>query len=284
MRIDLHTHSTASDGTTPPAVLMAEAQAAGLDVVALTDHDTTSGWQPAMDALPTQLTLVPGAEISCVWRPASDMAISLHVLAYLFAADHAEFRAARAAVRDSRFDRGERMVRQLNADGIDITWEEVLDYAAGAPVGRPHIGRALMAHGLVPDMDAAFAPEWLGRKYRAKREEIEIFHALSLITDAGGVAVLAHPKADKRGRTVPDSAIADFARAGLFGVEAFHTDHRPEQQAALASLAADLGLIATGASDFHGSNKKVRLGVHTTDVAAYERLVAAAHGQSVVRD
>jgi hypothetical protein len=145
MRIDLHTHSTASDGTMPPGQLVVAAAAAGVDVVALTDHDTTAGWVEAAANLPAGHTLVPGAELSCRWNGAEDGPISLHLLAYLFDPEHPDLAAELTRIRNSRLTRGERIVDLLRADGVDISWDDVLGYAAGGSVGRPHIGRALMA-------------------------------------------------------------------------------------------------------------------------------------------
>lgn len=281
--IDLHAHSTASDGTTPPDELMALAAAVGLDVVALTDHDTTAGWETAAAALPPGLTLVPGAEISCSWLPETITAqarpLSIHLLAYLFDPEESVFAGARTGVRDSRRTRGMSIVELLQADGYDVTWEEIAAYAGDAPVGRPHIAKALLKRGLVADMSAAFAPEWLGRRYRAPKANIDVFTAVRLVRGAGGVPVLAHPKASKRGRVLPDELIGELAAVGLAGLEADHADHDPDQRRAVRGLAADLGLFVTGSSDFHGSHKTIQLGENaTTTPEVYEQIVALATG------
>lgn len=284
MRIDLHTHSTASDGSLPPAEVMRAAADAGLDVVALTDHDTTAGWSAAAAALPAGLTLMPGAEISARWHGADGPPISLHLLGYLFDPDHPELSAELARVRQSRLTRGERIVELLRADGLDLTWEEVLGYADGGSVGRPHIGRALVERGLVEDMDGAFASEWLGRRYRVPKEDIDVFEALRLVRAAGGVVVFAHPKAEKRGRIVTDELIVELAGAGLGGLEVDHADHDEAARAHLRALAADLGLFTTGSSDFHGIHKKIRIGDNaTTTPEVYERILASATGTRPVR-
>ena len=155
-RIDLHTHSTASDGTTPPAVLVREAREAGLDVVALTDHDTTAGWDEAAAALPEGLSLVRGAEISC-----ASGGISLHLLAYLFDPAEPAFAAARQALRDSRVGRAETMARRLEEAGTGVTWQRVQQLAGGT-VGRPHVAQALVEAGCVATVGDAFTPEWIG--------------------------------------------------------------------------------------------------------------------------
>jgi predicted metal-dependent phosphoesterase TrpH len=277
-RIDLHTHSTASDGTTPPAGLVRQAAAAGLDVVALTDHDTTAGWDEAAAALPVGLSLVRGTELSC-----SRHGISLHVLAYLFDPAEPAFAAAREQLRASRIGRAERMVDMLAEDGHPVTWQQVRELAGGT-VGRPHIAQALIAHGLVGSVDEAFAPEWIGTRgrYWVAKSELDVVDGVRLITGAGGVAVFAHPAASKRGRVVGDDVIALMASAGLAGLEVDHADHSVDERAHLRDLAADLGLLTTGSSDFHGANKKVRLGEHLTSEEAYGEILARATGLPVL--
>lgn len=280
MRIDLHTHSTASDGTLTPAELVRAAAAAGLDVVALTDHDTTAGWAPATAALPEGLTLVPGAELSCRWYGGVDRGfdppIPLHLLAYLFDPADPALSGELTRMREARERRAERIVEMLQADGIDVSWAEVYTYANGASVGRPHIAQALIRRRLVANSDEAFAPQWLGRRYRLPKEDIDVFTALRLVRGAGGVVVFAHPRATRRGRVVPDELIVEMAEAGLTGLEVDHEDHSPEQRAAVRRLAAELDLVVTGSSDFHGSHKTVQLGANTTAAEEYERLIASA--------
>ena len=278
-RIDLHTHSTASDGTTPPEVLVREARAAGLDVIALTDHDTTGGWERAAAALPDGLSLVRGAEISCI----AD-GISLHLLAYLFDPAEPVFAASRLELRDSRTSRAERMARLLEDDGTGVTWARVQQIAGGT-VGRPHVAQALIEQGHVTTVSEAFAPEWIGTngRYWVDKTEVDVLDAVRMVAAAGGVSVFAHPRASKRGRTVSDQVIVDMAEAGLGGLEVDHVDHDPAVRQELRGLAAELGLLTTGSSDFHGTAKTVQLGAHTTDEQTYERLVAAATGVPVLR-
>ncbi|MEU5562480.1 PHP domain-containing protein [Micromonospora musae] len=276
-RIDLHAHSTASDGTLSPAELVRAAADVGLDVVAITDHDTTAGWAPAVAALPAGLRLVRGAELSCRWFGA-DPPVPLHLLAYLFDPDDPELVAELARVRAAREVRGERIVDLLRADGIDVDWAEILTGAGGGTVGRPHIAQALIRAGLVATTTEAFGPDWLGERYRLPKEDIDVFHAVRLVRAAGGVPVFAHPRATRRGRVVPDELIAELAAAGLAGLEADHEDHSPEERAHVRGLAAELGLFFTGSSDFHGAHKTVRLGAFTTSPEAYERILAGAGG------
>ncbi|HEY3505679.1 MAG TPA: PHP domain-containing protein [Actinocatenispora sp.] len=277
MRIDLHVHSTASDGTDSPAELMKLGVGAGLSVMALTDHDTVAGWAEAAAAVPEGLTLVPGIEVSARWLGAAP-GIGLHLLAYLPDPDDPALAAALERVRDNRAGRAQRMVDLLRAGGIDVTWDEVLADAAGAPVGRPHVAQALIRRGLVGTVSEAFAPQWLGQRFRLPKDDIEVFEALRLIRGAGGVPVFAHPLAHKRGRVVPDRVIAEMAEAGLAGLEADHPDHGPAERARARDLAAANGMFVTGSSDFHGTNKPTGLAVETTTRASYERILEMATG------
>ncbi|MEV6211649.1 PHP domain-containing protein [Kitasatospora sp. NPDC051914] len=276
MRIDLHAHSNASDGTDSPAELVAAAVAAGLDVVALTDHDTVSGHAEAAEAVHgTGLTLVPGAELSCHVD-----GISMHLLAYLFDPAEPAFAAERELVRTDRFRRGRAIVERCRELGAPIGWEQVERIAGAGSVGRPHIASALVEAGVVETVSDAFTAEWLANGGRAdvRKHETDPVTAVRLVRAAGGVPVFAHPGAVKRGRTVSDQVIADLAAAGLGGLEVDHTDHDEEARAHLRGLAGELGLFTTGSSDYHGHRKTVRLGEYTTDPAAYEQLVGQATG------
>jgi predicted metal-dependent phosphoesterase TrpH len=275
VRIDLHTHSTASDGTDTPAELVRKAAAAGLDVVALTDHDTTRGHAEALAALPRGLTLVTGAELSCRLD-----GVGMHLLAYLFDPEEPALLAERELVRDDRVPRAKGMVAKLNELGVPVTWEQVARIAGNGSVGRPHVASALVELGVVDSVSDAFTPEWLadgGRAYVPKHET-DPFEAVRLVKNAGGVAVFAHPAAAKRGRTVPDSAIAELARAGLDGIEVDHMDHDPDTRARLRGLAGELGLLVTGSSDYHGSRKTCVLGEFSTDPEVYGEITRRATG------
>ena len=275
MRIDLHCHSTASDGTDRPAELVRHAAAAGLDVIALTDHDTTRGHAEAVAALPAGLTLVPGAELSCRVD-----GISMHMLAYLFDPEEPALLAERELVRDDRVPRAKGMVAKLNALGVPVTWEQVERIAAGGSVGRPHVASARVELGVVETVSDAFTEEWLadgGRAY-APKHETDPFEAIRLVKAAGGVCVFAHPAAAKRGRTVPESAIAEMAAAGLDGIEVDHMDHDAAAKDRLRGLAKELGLLVTGSSDYHGSRKTVALGDYTTDPEVYGEITRRATG------
>ena len=280
MRIDLHSHSTASDGTQPPADVVRRAIAAGLDVLALTDHDTTEGLAAATEALDGRLTLVPGMELSC-----RRDGMSIHLLVYLADQTHPDLAAELVLIRAARDDRAAAMVARLAELGVPITLAQVEEVAAGGVIGRPHIARALTDLGVIASPADAFTPEWIGAGGRAqvRRHAPDPLHAVHLAKAAGGAAVLAHPKAAKRGRTIPDEWIAELAAAGLSGVETDHHDHTTEDRAHLRALATDLNLLITGSSDDHGTLTGHRLGQETTSPFAYEQLLSIATGASVIR-
>jgi predicted metal-dependent phosphoesterase TrpH len=271
VRIDLHTHSTASDGTDPPAEVVRRAGQAGLDVLALTDHDTLAGHPAARQALPPGLALVTGMELSC--RLAGH---SVHMLAYgLEAAGGSELAAECAAIVASRRSRGRDMVDRLRELGVDITWPQVEALADGV-VGRPHLARAMVAAGAISRPEQAFTPEWIGAGGRAyvSRYALDPVRALWLIAQAGGAAVLAHPGAVSRGWKIPDETISALAAAGLAGLEVQHPDHDQAERSRLGALAADLDLVPTGGSDDHGSLTGDRIGRETCPPESYERLLA----------
>ncbi|NRQ31445.1 PHP domain-containing protein [Nonomuraea sp. NN258] len=275
MRIDLHSHSAVSDGTEPPAEVVRRARAGGLDVLALTDHDTVAGHAAAAESLPAGLTLVPGMELSC--RRGGQ---SIHLLAYLFDPGDADLLAECVRIRQAREERGRLTVERLNALGAPVTWDAVAALAAGGPVGRPHIARAMVAAGVISTPEQAFTREWIapGGRAHVSRYALDPERAVRLVRAAGGVPVLAHPKASRRGPVVPDEWIADLAAAGLFGLEADHLDHHRPARDQVRALARELGLEVTGASDDHGELTGHRLGCETTAPEVYERLLSEATG------
>ena len=285
VRIDLHTHSSVSDGTDTPAELLAAASAAGLDVVALTDHDTTAGWGPAEAARPAGLTVVPGMELSCRWFPDDQPPISVHLLGYLFDPLHPAFVAERARLREERLSRGERIVTALAADGHPVAWDQIVERSAGGVVGRPHIARALVEAGVVASVDEAFASLLHHTSpYYAAKADTDVLEGIALVRAAGGVPVFAHGLARSRGRVLDDAAIAALVGAGLLGLEVDHPDHTAEERAHLRGLAAEHGLLTTGSSDYHGTNKQTPIGACTTDPAQFEALLDAATGGAVLTD
>ncbi|GAA3878320.1 PHP domain-containing protein [Streptomyces sedi] len=278
MRIDLHTHSTASDGTDSPAELVRNAAATGLDVVALTDHDTVSGHVEAAAALPRGLTLVPGTEFSCRLE-----GVSLHMLGYLFDPEEPELARERELLRDDRVPRAREITRRLRELGAPVSWERVRELAEGT-VGRPHIAAAMVEAGVVETISDAFTAEWIGDGGRAHvgKHELDAFEAVRMIHRAGGVAVFAHPLALKRGRCVPESAIVRLAEAGLDGVEVDHFDHDAATRDRLRGIAGDFGMVATGSSDYHGARKPCPLGLNTTAPEQFEALIARATGAKMI--
>ncbi|HEY3881672.1 MAG TPA: PHP domain-containing protein [Trebonia sp.] len=280
VRIDLHVHSNASDGTDDPALVMRRAAAAGLDVVALTDHDTQAGVGEARAALPDGLTLVPGMELSCQLGERS-----VHLLGYLFDPADPDLGAETARARDDRVYRAKAMTARLAELGTGVTWDQVSAIAGDAVVGRPHLARALVAAGAIESTADAFTDEWIGDGGRAfvGRYAPGLTRAVGLIRAAGGVPVLAHPRSP--GYEVPYAVIEELAGAGLGGIEVFHFDHDEAERVRLAALAASLDLIVTGGSDDHGAyspgpagagNGGPGLGSDTTPPAQLERLLAQA--------
>jgi predicted metal-dependent phosphoesterase TrpH len=283
VRIDLHTHSAVSDGTDSPAELIAAAAAADLDVVALTDHDTTAGWAAAWAARPPGLTIVPGMELSCRYFSSDEPPIAVHLLAYLFDPLHPAFAAERVRLREERLSRGERIVDGLVADGYPVDWGQIVERSDGGVVGRPHIARALVDAGVVESVDHAFATLLHHRSpYYASKADTDVLDGIRLVRAAGGVPVFAHGLATKRGRVVGDDAIAAMTAAGLLGLEVDHPEHTPDQRAYLRALAQGLGLLRTGSSDYHGTNKRTGIGTCTTEPDQYEALLAAGTGVPVV--
>jgi predicted metal-dependent phosphoesterase TrpH len=271
VRVDLHTHSAVSDGTDTPAELVASAVAAGLDVVALTDHDTTAGWQPALAAAPPTLRVLPGAELSTQ----TDNGISVHLLAYLFDPHAPALVHEQARLRRVRRERLRQMARRMAADGLPV--DEHVVFAGlhpDAPAGRPHLARALVTAGAVASVSEAFDRYLhVGGPYYLRRADTPLVAAVRMIAVAGGVTVLAHALAARGGRTVGDEVIAELAAAGLAGVEVDHPQHDVPARTRLRGLAAELGLVVTGGSDYHGANKPTPLAAETTAPEAFEALL-----------
>jgi len=269
MRADLHVHSTASDGTDPPAEVMRRAARAGLDVVALTDHDTVAGHAEA-HAAAGPVALLPGMELSCRLDGRS-----LHMLAYLFDADQPELAAELTRIRDDRVLRARAMVDNLAGLGVDVSWEQVAAIAGQAVVGRPHIARAMADSGAIASPREAFTRDWIadgGRAY-VGRYALDPVRAIDLVRAAGGVTVLAHPRAG-RDTWVTNEQITRLAAVGLAGLEVFHPDQSEAERARLIALAHDLALVPTGGSDDHGSLTDYRLGGETTSAEAYQDLLS----------
>lgn len=277
MRIDLHTHSLASDGTQTPRELVVAAAGAGLDVVAITDHDTAAGWAEAADAaVETGIELVRGMELSTQHHHRG-----VHLLAYLPDPTHPGLQAELARVVGGRDSRGPAMIEALNRAGLAITAADVLASNPGTLVsGRPHVADALVRSGQVGSRDEAFE-RWLnpGRPGYVGRYATDTTTMIGLVAAAGGVSVIAHPWGRGHRAGLPRRELELLREAGLGGIEVDHQDHlRPDDvRAELRAIARDLDLVATGSSDHHGTGKlDHELGCHTTPVEQYARLLERA--------
>lgn len=286
MLIDLHTHSNASDGTDTPAQLIDKAINKGLDVIALTDHDTTRGWEEATQALlhhpsQSQMQLVLGSEISCQ----DENGISIHMLGLLFDPTFTPLIDELDKTRENRLSRMEKIVARLNEAGIDITIEEVHAQRKGdATLGRPHLADALVARGHVASREEAFAALLHNKsKYYINHYSPSPVDAIKLIKAAGGVAVIAHPLASQRGRTISMDLFDQLIAAGLDGVEVDHRDHSEIEKSELLGLAIERDLIITGSSDYHGTGKLNQLAEYTTHPRQWEALEARAKSRRVVQ-
>jgi predicted metal-dependent phosphoesterase TrpH len=279
--IDLHTHTNCSDGTDTPAQLVNKALSEGLSVLALTDHDTTSGWQAAQQALRSNLSLVLGAEISCLTKDG----ISVHMLGLLFDGAHRSMQEMLENTRDGRIPRARKMIELLNAGGISISMDDVEAVKpVGATLGRPHIADALVKNGVVASRDEAFtdllhnnSPYYVAHLAPTPED------AISMIRSAGGVAVIAHPFASHRGQVLSVEDFLPLKNAGLNAIEVNHRDHSNEERNALAEIARELDLVITGASDYHGTGKLNSLGENHTHQAEWERLESQADQRRVLK-
>ncbi|PRZ14985.1 PHP domain-containing protein [Nesterenkonia sandarakina] len=281
MSVDLHTHSNVSDGTESPAAVIAAAAAAGLQGLALTDHDTTSGWDEAIAAaLEHRIALLPGMEITTL----TENGISVHLLSYLHDPLHPGLSAAVAKARDGRLHRARRIADRLSVD-FPLTWETVEQHvSAGATVGRPHLADALVGIGAVADRQEAFdhllhsaSPYYVGQ------DNMHPATAIRLVREAGGVPVLAHGMASARGRTVSVEQLEEMVAAGLAGVEVYHRDNAESGREVLRELAARHDLLVTGSSDYHGTGKDNLIGENTTPWETVEALCAQATGIAPIR-
>lgn len=277
--IDLHAHSSVSDGTQTPAQLVQAAADAGLGTIAITDHDATAGWEQAAAQAPSSgVTLIPGMELSTRLQFAS-----VHMLAYLFDPTDAELVAETARIRVSRVTRAEEIVRRISAD-YDLTWEDVLAQTTpDATVGRPHIADALVARGHAPSRSEAFAGilHWK-HGYAHPHYAPDPLTGVRLIRGAGGVPVLAHPGTRGAEDVMPAERLARLVDAGLFGLEIDHRENTPDAKKRLHELADRFGLAVTGSSDYHGDGKPNRLGENTTAPEVLERIIAEASGAAPI--
>ncbi|QLL24714.1 PHP domain-containing protein [Actinobacteria bacterium IMCC26103] len=279
--IDLHTHTTASDGTDSPAELVNKALSAGIQTLAITDHDSTSGWAEAIATLRPPMSLVLGAEISTLTLEG----ISVHILGLLFDGEDTDLQAMLADSRDTRIPRMRKMVELMAADGIAISMEDVMAATpTGATVGRPHLADALVKNNVVATRDEAFVDLLHNAsKYYVTHAAPTPEAAISQIRKAGGVAVIAHPFASRRGEVISVATFTSLVAAGLNGIEVNHRDHSQIEREQLSEIADQLALIKTGSSDYHGNGKLNALGENLTEPAQWELLESQANARRVVR-
>jgi 3',5'-nucleoside bisphosphate phosphatase len=272
--IDLHTHSNRSDGTFEPAEIVRLAVERELEVVALTDHDTTAGLEEALSAgRDLGVEVVPGVEFSAEYQ-----ATSIHVLCYWMDAGDEDLQTELTRLRDDRFLRGERMIEKLRALGFDISFERVREIASGGNIVRPHVAQAMVEAGIVGTEREAFERYIAdGGPAHVPKHALHPLDAVRLIRQAGGLCVLAHPGMWGAQTSVPEDLIEAMADAGMRGLEVDHTDHAPDQRRHYRALAERLGLIATGGSDCHGLRyDPIRLGTSLCDPDGFAALRALA--------
>ena len=278
--IDLHTHTTCSDGTDSPLALVKKAASSGITILGLTDHDSTAGWADAVASLHGNLQLALGAEVSCL----TEDGVSVHMLGLLFDGEDQPLQQLLADSRDTRIPRMKKMIENLQGAGFDITLDDVAAATPpGATLGRPHLADALVAKRIIASRDEAFAglinnesPHYVSHFAPTPEDSIKAIRA------AGGVAVIAHPFASRRGQTLTPESFNSLVAAGLNGIEVFHRDQSEEERAQLLEIARELDLAITGSSDYHGTGKLNQLGENTTAAAEWERLESMASHRRVV--
>ena len=278
--IDLHTHTTCSDGTDSPRELVNKAIVQGLQVLGITDHDTTSGWAEASQTLRGSLQLALGAEISCL----TNDGISVHMLGLLFDPLHQEMQQVLEETRDGRLPRMRKMIEKMRNEGMDISIEDVQRAMPdGATMGRPHLADALVAKKIVKSRDEAFIDLLHNdSRFYVSHAAPTPAEAIALIRKAGGVAVIAHPFASHRGQILKAEDFSDLVAAGLNGIEVDHRDQNPDERAMLRVIARELDLVVTGSSDYHGTGKLNSLAENHTNREQWEKLEAQANARRVV--
>ena len=278
--IDLHTHTTCSDGTDRPRDLVNKAIVQGLEVLGISDHDTTSGWEEATQALRGSLKLALGAEISCLTTDG----VSVHMLGMLFDQNHKEMQTVLEETRDGRLPRMRKMIEKMRAEGMDISIEDVEKaMPVGATMGRPHLADALVAKKIVKSRDEAFIDLLHNdSRFYVSHAAPTPVEAIALIRRAGGVAVIAHPFASHRGQILKPDNFADLLAAGLNGIEVDHRDQNPDERAMLRAIAQELDLVVIGSSDYHGTGKMNLLAENHTSREQWEKLESQANARRVV--
>ena len=280
--IDLHTHTTASDGTDKPFEMLENAKKAGLTVVAMTDHDSIEGWREVRskrDQIPAGLTIVPGAEVST----RTQLGMSVHIVGLLFDAKNAQLAKLLSDTRDDRIPRMEKMIEKLQAAGYQVTMQDVEEVKPlGATLGRPHLADALIKNGIVASRDEAFA-ELLhnNSQFYVSHWAPSPVEAIKAITAAGGVSILAHPFAEKRGAVLTFGEVTELAAAGLNGIERNKRDQDEAAHSKIDQLSSEHNLIKVGSSDYHGSARANQLGEEQTPLDLWENLASKASGDEV---
>jgi len=278
--IDLHTHTTCSDGTDSPRELVNKAIVQGIQILGISDHDTTSGWEEAQQTLRGSLQLALGAEISCLTHDG----ISVHMLGMLFDPLHEEMQQVLEETRDGRLPRMRKMIEKMRAEGMDISIEDVeAAMPEGATMGRPHLADALVAKKIVKSRDEAFIDLLHNdSRFYVSHAAPTPAEAIALIRRAGGVAVIAHPFASHRGQILKAEDFSQLVAAGLNGIEVDHRDQSPDERAMLRVIARELDLVVTGSSDYHGTGKLNSLAENHTSREQWEKLEAQANARRVV--
>jgi predicted metal-dependent phosphoesterase TrpH len=278
--IDLHTHTTCSDGTDSPRELVNKAIVQGLEVLGISDHDTTAGWSEAIQTLRGPLQLALGSEISCL---TSD-GVSVHMLGLLFDPEHEEMQRVLEETRDGRLPRMRKMIEKMRTEGIDISIQDVeRAMPTGATMGRPHLADALVAKKIVKSRDEAFVDLLHNEsRFYVSHAAPTPVEAIALIRRAGGVAVIAHPFASHRGQILKPEDFSELVAAGLSGIEVDHRDQNPDERAMLRTIANELDLVITGSSDYHGTGKLNSLAENHTHREQWEKLESQSNARRVV--
>lgn len=282
--IDLHTHTNISDGTDSPAALIQKALTEKISVLAITDHDSTAGINEAIATLlagTSNMKLVPGAEISCQ----TENGTSVHILGLLFDLANTELQTVMANTRENRIGRMEKILARLRGAGIQIEMSDVLEQLAdGATLGRPHLADALVKKGYFNSRDEVFSQILHNRsKYYVSHYSPKPHEAIALIKQAGGVAVIAHPLADRRGQVIDELDFQQLVSSGLDGIEVFHRDNNQSEQEQLIEFARKNQLAVTGSSDYHGNGKLNKLAEFVTAPEEWEKLEARANARRVIQ-
>lgn len=271
-KIDLHIHSTASDGRLSPAEVVRKSAGAGLTVIALTDHDTVDGIVPALEAAKAfpWLKVIPGVEIS------TDVPTGeVHVLGYFIDYTHPELEATLRRMRNSRQERAQGMISKLRNLGLPIEWERVKEIAGSGSIGRPHLAQAMLEKSYIASIKEAFdAYLGWGKPAYVEREKMTPKEAVTLILQANGLPVLAHPLTIND----PEAMVIELKTSGLVGIEAYYDNCTTEEINRLVSLAERYGLIVTGGSDYHGLDDSTEtiIGGAGVPIESAEQLIALA--------